>query len=119
MNECEVCFREVDYLLTARFMGDLECNECRDYREYYERLTPEQMRAEHEAMALRRGERGVGMTTRLNVNINDECAAALSELAEREETTVTEIVRRAISVYKYATDEMLAGKKVLFIEEGA
>jgi hypothetical protein len=51
VSECEVCFREVEYLLTARFMGDLECNECREYREYYNSLTPQQLREEHEAMA--------------------------------------------------------------------
>jgi hypothetical protein len=53
------------------------------------------------------------MTTRLNVNINDETAAALRELAERRQTTVTEIVRRAVSVYKFVEDEVVDGNKVL------
>ena len=53
------------------------------------------------------------MTTRLNVNINDETAAALRELAARRETTVTEIVRRAVSVYKFVEDEVVDGKKSL------
>lgn len=45
------------------------------------------------------------MTTRLSVNINDETAAALRELAERHETSVTEIVRRATGLYKFVRDE--------------
>jgi hypothetical protein len=53
------------------------------------------------------------MTTRLNVNINDETAAALRELAARRQTTVTEIVRRAVSVYKFVEDEVVDGNKSL------
>lgn len=57
------------------------------------------------------------MTTRLNVNINGECAAALDELSEREDVSVTEIIRRAISVYKFVSDEQAAGKKILLTKE--
>jgi predicted transcriptional regulator len=53
------------------------------------------------------------VTTRLNVNINDETAQALKELAERRQTTVTEIVRRAVSVYKFVEDEVVDGNKTL------
>lgn len=53
------------------------------------------------------------MTTRLSVNINDETAAALRDLAERRGTTVTEIVRRSVSVYKFVEDEVAAGGKTL------
>lgn len=53
------------------------------------------------------------MTTRLNVNINDETAVALKQLAERRQTTVTEIVRRAVSVYKFIEDEVVDGDKTL------
>lgn len=49
------------------------------------------------------------MVTKLNVNINDETAAALKDLAERRQTTVTEIVRRAVSVYKFIEDEVTDG----------
>ena len=41
------------------------------------------------------------MTVRLSVNVNDETQHALEDLAERKNTTVTEIVRRAVSVYKF------------------
>lgn len=53
------------------------------------------------------------MTTRLNVNINEETAAALRELAARRDTSVTEIVRRSVAVYKFVEDEVGAGGKTL------
>lgn len=46
------------------------------------------------------------MTTRLSVNINDETAQALKELAKRRDTSVTEVVRRAVAVYKFIEDEV-------------
>lgn len=51
------------------------------------------------------------MSTRLSVNINDETAEALKELAERRGTTVTEIVRRMAAVYKFVDDESIEGNK--------
>ncbi|WP_240796070.1 DUF6364 family protein [Yimella sp. RIT 621] len=53
------------------------------------------------------------MTTRLNVNINDETAAALKELAKKNQTSVTEIVRRATGLYKFVADELGEGSKTL------
>lgn len=53
------------------------------------------------------------MTTRLNVNVNDETAAALRVLAEGRATTITEVIRRAISLYKFVDDEVLRGDKTL------
>ena len=55
---------------------------------------------------------------KLNININDETKAALEELASRRGITVTETVRRAVSVYKYIEDEMDAGGKLQVIHEG-
>jgi hypothetical protein len=49
------------------------------------------------------------VVTKLNVNINDETAAALKDLAERRQITVTEVVRRAVSVYKFVEDEVVDG----------
>lgn len=44
--------------------------------------------------------------TRLNINVNAEVAEFLREAAERENRTITEVVRRAVSVYKFvAYDE--------------
>lgn len=53
------------------------------------------------------------MVTRLSVNINDETAAALKQMADRRQTTVTEVVRRAVSVYKFIEDEVVDGDKTL------
>lgn len=48
-------------------------------------------------------------TRRLNINISEETASALQELAEKSGTNVTNVVRRAVGVYKFLDDE-LAGK---------
>jgi hypothetical protein len=57
------------------------------------------------------------MAVRLNVNINDETEAALKEMALKRGTTVTEIVRRAVSVYKYVDEEVLdEGKTMQFVD---
>ena len=53
------------------------------------------------------------MATRLHVNVNDETAAALRGLAAKRQTSVTEIVRRAVSVYKFVEDEVVDGDKTL------
>ena len=50
--------------------------------------------------------------TRLSVNINDETAEAIRLLAQRQEVTITEIIRQAIGVYKYLVDQIDAGKEV-------
>lgn len=55
---------------------------------------------------------------KLNININDETEAALRELASRRGITVTETVRRAVSVYKFVEDELDAGGKLQVIHEG-
>ena len=49
---------------------------------------------------------------RLNINMNEETAAALRELAQRKQISITEAVRRAISVYKFFEDELAEGRKV-------
>lgn len=41
------------------------------------------------------------MTTRLNVNINDECAESIKAYARVHDITVTEAVRRAISLLNH------------------
>lgn len=55
---------------------------------------------------------------KLNININDETEAALRDLAARRGITVTETVRRAVSVYKFIEDEMDAGGKLQVLHEG-
>lgn len=57
------------------------------------------------------------MTTRLNVNINDDTAEALREMAADEGTTVTEIVRRAVSVYKFFDEARDQNKTIQLVGE--
>jgi hypothetical protein len=55
--------------------------------------------------------------TRLSVNINDETARALRELSARKDLTITEIIRRSVSVYKYFEDEVnMKGSSVELID---
>lgn len=49
---------------------------------------------------------------RLNVNLNHETADAIKELAEERGISVTEAVRRAISLYKYVEDQTNEGRKI-------
>jgi hypothetical protein len=55
------------------------------------------------------------MATRLSINVSDQTAKLLRDLAERNETSVTEIVRRAVGVYKYIEDADLDGKEVKLV----
>lgn len=55
------------------------------------------------------------MATRLSVNINDETAAALRELAEKDGITVTEVIRRAVSVYKFFVDARAEGETIQLV----
>lgn len=48
---------------------------------------------------------------RLNVNLNDEIAAALKEIADERDISATEAVRRAIAWYKFIDDEVVKGKR--------
>lgn len=59
------------------------------------------------------------MSARLNVNINDETANALKQLSEAEGLTVTELIRRSVSVYKFLHDNVLDDRsKALQIVDG-
>lgn len=52
------------------------------------------------------------MSTRLNININDETAAVLREIAAADDTSVTEVVRRAVSAYKFFRDAAANGQDI-------
>lgn len=54
--------------------------------------------------------------TRLSVNINDDTAAALRSLAEEDGVTITEVVRRAVSVYKFFDEAKEAGKTIQLVD---
>lgn len=51
--------------------------------------------------------------TKISVNLSDEVLAALRELAARNNVTMTEALRRAISTLKFLQDAQSEGKSVL------
>lgn len=54
--------------------------------------------------------------TRINLNVNDECAAFL--VAKREAgTSMTETIRRAIALLKFIEDETLKGNVVQIVDK--
>jgi predicted transcriptional regulator len=63
----------------------------------------------------RSGSTGV---TRLNINLSEETAASLRELAEARGISFTEAVRRAIAIYKFVEDEVAAGNQVQSVDTG-
>lgn len=52
------------------------------------------------------------MSERLNININDETAAFLQARAAADEASVTEVVRRAVSVYAFYRKAQAKGKRM-------
>ncbi len=60
------------------------------------------------------------MTVRLNVNLNDESAAALKEIADKRGITVTEATRRAIAWLKFIDDEVVeGGRKIQLVNRAS
>jgi hypothetical protein len=55
---------------------------------------------------------------RLSINLAPDVAAALRDLTTRHRTTITEEVRRAISVYKFIDDQIRGQAKVLVEKDG-
>ena len=57
------------------------------------------------------------MSVRLSVNLNDEVADALKQIADRRGITATEAVRRAIAWYKFIDDEVVqGGRKIQLVD---
>lgn len=57
----------------------------------------------------------MAQVTRLSINISEDTAAALRELAAKHDMTVTDVVRRVVGVYKYLEDETKDNSKRLQI----
>lgn len=55
------------------------------------------------------------MSARLSINLNDATAEALKELQREQGLSATEVVRRAITLYKFISDETRGTKKKLQI----
>ena len=55
---------------------------------------------------------------RLSVNVALDVADAIDKLAKRHRTTITDVIRRAVSTYKFIDDEASAGGKILVERNG-
>lgn len=56
--------------------------------------------------------------TKLTLEFNDRLTQILQELADKEDTTKVDIIRRALGLYKYVEDEVWTdGKRRLAITE--
>lgn len=58
-----------------------------------------------------------GSYARLSVNINDETAAALRTLADRDGVTITELIRRAVSVLAFVEGEIDKGNEIRVVDK--
>jgi predicted transcriptional regulator len=58
------------------------------------------------------------MTVKLTVNLSDDVAAALKSMADHNDVTVTDQLRRAISTEKWLTEVRDSKKKVLIEDNG-
>jgi len=56
---------------------------------------------------------------RLSVNVALDVGEAIDVLAKRHRTTITDVIRRAISTYKFIDDEVTSGGKILVERNGA
>jgi hypothetical protein len=55
---------------------------------------------------------------RLSVNVAPDVGEAIDDLAKRHGTTITDVIRRAVSIYKYVDDETSRGAKILVEKDG-
>ncbi len=51
--------------------------------------------------------------TKISVNLSDEVLQALRDMAQRDNVTMTEALRRSISTQKFLDEEQRAGRLVL------
>ena len=56
---------------------------------------------------------------RLNVNVANDVADAITTLQSKHGWTISDVIRRAISTYKFIDDETERGSKILIERDGA
>ena len=57
--------------------------------------------------------------TKISVNLSNDVIDVLREMAARDNVTMTEILRRAISTQKFLEDAQAAGKAILLRDENS
>ncbi|UCC87719.1 MAG: ribbon-helix-helix protein, CopG family [Anaerolineales bacterium] len=53
------------------------------------------------------------MAQRVNVNFSDDTYAVLKEIAEKKGNTMSEVLRDAIALEEWVTDELTSGSRLL------
>lgn len=57
------------------------------------------------------------MTTKMSLNVNEETRDFLVKARDEEGRTITEIIRRAVSIYKFFVEAKASGKTILIEHE--
>jgi hypothetical protein len=65
----------------------------------------------------RRNPQDRGHLVRLSINLNAETADAFKAFTERKGLTITEGIRRAITVWRFLEDETAKGNQIAIIEQ--
>jgi hypothetical protein len=55
---------------------------------------------------------------RLSVNVANDVAEAIAVMAHKHDWTITDVVRRSVSAYKFIDDEVDKGAKILIERDG-
>lgn len=55
---------------------------------------------------------------RLSVNVANDVAAAIAVMAEKHNWTISDVIRRSVSTYKFIDDEVDKGAKILIERDG-
>ncbi|QIK66838.1 ribbon-helix-helix protein, CopG family [Nocardioides sp. HDW12B] len=58
-------------------------------------------------------------STKVTVNLSDDVVKTLKEMAQRDDTTMTEVLKRAIAVHKYLLEQQEAGNKIVVDDPNA
>jgi predicted transcriptional regulator len=56
---------------------------------------------------------------RINIELSDELTATVKELAKKRDSSISEVIRRAISLENFFDQELAEGKKVLLKSKGS
>jgi predicted transcriptional regulator len=56
---------------------------------------------------------------RINIELSDELTATVKELAKKRDSSISEVIRRAISLENFFDQELSEGTKVLLKSKGS
>ena len=65
------------------------------------------------------GQMATAKTQKLSVNLNDEAAEAIRQMASEQQTTASDVIRDALAMYKFIRGEMKEGSTIYLQREDA